>query len=191
MTVNAKRSMLFALFLASACNLCAAAETDRPVGTGLRSPSIVAIRAIYQSIEHDIAVGRFKPEQRYASPDADGCRRYGEQLTIYPDAAGTVRKYVVEPDGQDSSWIVRHYYDLQRRLRFVFMTGGAVNGTRLEHRIYFDESGARIREDHTLTAGPGWTFWSAEDLAEDEKLAEDPWHAYERTCSADRDDRRP
>jgi hypothetical protein len=143
---------------------------------------------IYRSIEHEIAVGQIKPERRYASSDADGCTPSGEQRTLYPDAAGTVRKYVVEPDSQDSALVIRHYYDRQRRLRFVFITGGAVNGSRLEHRIYFDDNGARIREDHTYTAGPGYTFpsiWPAEELAQN------PRRAYERACPADRDSSQP
>jgi len=30
-----------------------------------------------------------------------------------------------------------HYYDSRGRLRFVYITGGAVNGSELRHRIFF------------------------------------------------------
>jgi hypothetical protein len=182
MTVSAGRPLI--LLLAFASMPAAAAETGHPTNAGLRSPAITAIRGIYQSVEHGIAIGRMKLERRYVSSGSDDCEASGEQRTIYLDAAGTVRKYVVEPDSQDSLLVIRQYYDVLRRLRFVFITGGAVNGSRLEHRIYFDESGSRIREDHTYTAGPGYTFpsiWPAEELAED------PQRAYERTCSAKRE----
>jgi len=63
----------------------------------------------------------------------------------------------------------------------VLITGGAVNGSRLEHRIYFDESGARIREDHVYTTGPGYTFPS---IWPGESPQDDPRRSYEReTCS--------
>jgi hypothetical protein len=43
-------------------------------------------------------------------------------------------------------------------LRFVFITGGATNGSELEHRIYFDETGKRIWEKQIYKKGPGYTF---------------------------------
>jgi hypothetical protein len=176
MTVDVKR-LLLAMSLALPCSSPAPAEMGQLAKAGLQSPAIAAIRRVYRSVEHDIATGRMKPEQR----SIDDCSPLGEQRTIYSDTAGTVRKYVVEAGSEDSALIIRIYYDSHRRKRFAFITGGNVNGSLLEHRVYLDESGARIREDHTYTRGPGYTFpsiWPAEDLAAD------PRRAYRRTtCS--------
>ncbi|HKA78907.1 MAG TPA: hypothetical protein VKD43_02700 [Xanthobacteraceae bacterium] len=153
----------------------ASAETERPK-PGLQSPVIAAIRSIYQAVEQDIAAGRTKREQR----SVEDCGQLGEQRTIHTDAAGRVRKYVVEGGSEDSALVVRQYYDVLGRVRFVFITGGAVNGAVLEHRIYFDESGARVREDHRYTKGPGYTFPS---VWPEEELASDPRRSYDQSCS--------
>jgi hypothetical protein len=176
MTFDVGRPAL-ALFLAFVYMSPVAAESDLPAKAGLQSHAIAAIRRIYQSVEHDIAAGKIKPEQR----SIDDCSPLGEQRTIYPDAAGTIRKYVVEAGSEDSALVIRNYYDSNRRKRFMFITGGAVNGSQLEHRIYFDQNGARIREDHVYTAGPGYTFPS---IWPGENSADDPRRSFERTiCS--------
>src|SRR5712672_3387381 len=96
MTADAKW-LMFALALAFACSFPASAEIERPAKAGLQSPEIAAIRRIYQSVEHDVATGRTKPKQR----SIVDCSPLGEQRTIYLDAAGTVRRYVVEAGSED------------------------------------------------------------------------------------------
>jgi hypothetical protein len=168
-----KRSA-FALALALTATFGAAsAEVERPK-PGLQSPAIAAIRGIYQAVERDIAAGRTKREQRSVD-----CGPLGEERTIHTDAAGRVRKYVVEGGSEDSMLVIRQYYDVLGRMRFVFITGGAVNGSLLEHRIYFEEGGARIREEHRYTKGPGYTFPS---VWPDEHLATDPRRSYGQAC---------
>jgi hypothetical protein len=78
-----------------------------------------------------------------------------------------VRYYEKQGGSDDSALKLQHYYDEAGRLRFVLITGGAVNGSELEQRIYFDEQGKRIWEEHKYTKGPGYTFpeiWPAEQL---------------------------
>jgi hypothetical protein len=97
----------------------------------------------------------------YCQPYEDTARM------IAADSKGMVRFYQNEGGSDDSSLKWEHYYDEQGRLRFVFITGGAVNGSQLEHRIYFDETGKRIWEDQTYKKGPGYTFpevWPDEQL---------------------------
>src|ERR1700730_16395622 len=108
--IDAKRFML-AMSLALPCSPAAPAEMEHLAKAGLHSPAIAAIRRIYRSVERDIATGRMKPEQR----SIDDCSPLGEQRTIYSDAAGIVRKYVVETGSEDSALTIRTYYDSHRR----------------------------------------------------------------------------
>jgi hypothetical protein len=97
----------------------------------------------------------------YCEPYEDTAR------TIAADSKGMVRFYRNEGGSEDSALTWEHYYDEGGRLRFVFITGGAVNGSKLEHRIYFDETGKRIWEDQVYKKGPGYTFpevWPDEQL---------------------------
>ena len=74
------------------------------------------------------------------------------------DSKGVVRRYEKQGGSDDSALTWQHYYDKAARLRFVLITGGATNGAQLEHRIYFDESGKRIWEEHKYLKGPEYFF---------------------------------
>jgi hypothetical protein len=68
--------------------------------------------------------------------------------------------------GEDSSWDDNYYYDDAGRLRFVLMTSYAINGTREQHRAYFDESGGLIYHGRQLLKGTGYFGPPVEDLKE-------------------------
>ena len=127
-------------------------------------PKIRAIRAIVQSVKAGLARKSLVLKRRafeYCEPYEDTVR------AIATDKGGRVRFYQNEGGSDDSSLKWEHYYDEAGHLRFVFITGGAVNGSRLEHRIYFDETGKRIWEEQVYTKGPGYTFpqvWPDEQL---------------------------
>jgi hypothetical protein len=118
-------------------------------------PKIKAIRAIVQSVKTGMSGKRLITKKRtfeYCEPGEDTVRM------IATDSSGRARFYQNEGGSEDSSLKLEHYYDDAGRLRFVFITGGAVNGSELEHRIYFDETGKRIWEEHAYKKGPGYTF---------------------------------
>ena len=120
-----------------------------------RHPKILQVRAIVNSIDAAIKKGSFKVSKRefeYCEPYEDTMRK------MAVDSKGVVRRYENEAGSDDSALTWRHYYDQLGRLRFVFITGGAANGAQLEHRIYFDESGKRLWEEHKYVKGPGYTF---------------------------------
>lgn len=127
-------------------------------------PKIKAIRAIVQTVTAGLGRKAYKVQTRefeYCEPYEDGLR------SIARDARGRVRYYEKQGGSEDSALKLQHYYDEAGRVRFVFITGGAANGAELEHRIYFDEQGQRIWEEHKYTKGPGYTFpeiWPAEQL---------------------------
>jgi hypothetical protein len=127
-------------------------------------PKIKAIRAIVQSVKTGMAGKTLTTKKRtfeYCEPGEDTMRM------LATDASGHARFYQTEGGSEDSSLKFEQYYDEAGRLRFVFITAGAVNGSELEHRIYFDETGKRIWEEQTLKKGPGYTWpevWPDEQL---------------------------
>lgn len=69
-------------------------------------------------------------------------------------------------EGEDSSWDDNFYYDDAGRLRFVLMTSYTANGTREQHRAYFDDSGRLIYHGRRLLKGAGYFGPPVEDLKE-------------------------
>jgi hypothetical protein len=129
-----------------------------------KHPQIREVRDIVNLINAGLSQGTLKVSQRkfeYNEPYEDTLRK------IAVDPRGVVRMYEKQAGSEDSSLTWKHYYDDSGRLRFVLIMGGAVNGTQLEHRIYFDEGGKRLWEDHKYVKGPGYTFpevWPGDQL---------------------------
>jgi|GEM_PF-899655 len=127
-------------------------------------PKIKAVRIVVESVNAAKTKGALKNSVRkfeYCEPYEDTLRR------MAVDSKGIVRWYQKQAGSEDSSLTWEHYYDEAGRVRFVFISGGAVNGAKLEHRIYFDEGGTRIWEEHKYVKGPGYTFpevWPDEQL---------------------------
>ncbi|MFN2513081.1 MAG: hypothetical protein ABR568_16870 [Pyrinomonadaceae bacterium] len=118
-------------------------------------PEIKAVRRLVQLVNAGLRKAAFKTSKRefeYCEPYEDTLRR------ISVDSRGVVRRYEKQAGSEDSSLTWQHYYDDSGRLRFVFISGAAVNGANLEHRIYFDESGQRIWEGHKYLKGPEYSF---------------------------------
>jgi hypothetical protein len=142
----------------------AAASQELTKANWQQHPKIKAVREIVRTVDADVAKGIYKVSKRkfdYCEPYADTMR------AMAVDSEGRVGRYEKEAGSEDSSLAWKHYYDTVGHLRFVFITGGAANGSQLEHRIYFDEEGKRIWEDQKYTKGPGYTFptvWPDEEL---------------------------
>ena len=54
---------------------------------------------------------------------------------VFFDGTNTARRYIEENGSDDSALKFSYYYDAKKALRFVFIEGGAVNGSEMEHRI--------------------------------------------------------
>jgi hypothetical protein len=127
-------------------------------------PRVKASRAVYQSVRTGLNTKAFTIRTRrfeYCEPYEDSSR------TIATDALTRVRYYEKQAGSDDSALKWEHYYDEAGRLRFVFITGGAANGSELEHRIYFDEDGKRVWEEQKYVKGAGYTFptiWPEDQL---------------------------
>ncbi len=125
---------------------------------------IGAIRMLYQAVRAGMQNGSLRTTTwvfDYCRPGEDTRR------VLVTDPRGRARMYRYDTGSEDASLALEHYYDEAGRLRFVFIRAGAVNGSVLEHRIYFDERLRRIRELHTYVAGPGYSWpavWPLEQL---------------------------
>ena len=134
-------------------------------------PRIIAIRKMVASVDAGVKRGTFKTSQRRF--DVDNCNGGSESLRrMAVDSKGIVRRYETRGGTEDYLLTFQHYYDEAGRLRFVYIIGGAVNGTRIQHRIYFDEAGKRIWEAHKQLSGPGKTGFS--DFPDDQLSISNP-----------------
>ena len=124
------------------------------------NPRIISIRKIVNSDNAEVRNGTFKTEHRICEEG------WFSRLRIARDSKGTVRWYQHYQEGEDSSWDDNYYYDDAGRLRFVLMTSYAINGTREQHRAYFDESGRLIYHGRRLLKGVGYFGPPVEDLKE-------------------------
>ena len=150
-----------ALFLFAASISCVwfgatAAQDEKITATNWQQhPKIGQVRAIVASVNAGLRKGLFKVSKR----EFEYCESYEDTLRkIAIDSKGVVRRYENQAGSDDSALTWQHYYDAAGRLRFVFISGGAANGAQLEHRIYFDESGKRLWEEHKYVKGPEYTF---------------------------------
>jgi hypothetical protein len=112
-----------------------------------RHPKILAIRNTVQSVDAAVKKGILKTSQRrfeYCDEGFELLRR----MAVNPK--GVVRRYEVHGSFDDIPLTWQHYYDEAGVLRFVFIFGGPVNGKKIENRIYLDETGKRMWEDHRI-----------------------------------------
>lgn len=110
-------------------------------------PKIMAIRNMVQSIDAAVKKGSFRTSQRrfaYCDEGFESLRR------MAVDSKGVVRRYEVQGSFDDIPLTWQHYYDEAGVLRFVFIFGGPVNSKKIENRIYLDETGRRIWENHRI-----------------------------------------
>ena len=130
----------------------------------INHPEIVEVRNLYQSIMALRDSGRLVVKER----KFDYCRPYQDTLRqLFSDEKGNPVIYHYERGSDDSALRVELYYDTSAVRRFCLIKAGAVNGTQLEHRVYFSAAGERIWEIQKLLKGPGYTFpktWPDSDL---------------------------
>lgn len=123
-----------------------------------KHPKIIAIRRIVDADNAGVRNAAFKTEHRVCEID------WFRRLRIARDSRGIVRWYQNYGEGEDSSRDYNYYYDDAARLRFVLMTTYAANGTREQHRAYFDDSGSLIYHGRRLLKGPGYFGPQVDDL---------------------------
>ena len=138
------------------------------------NPKIIAIRKMVNAAQTEITKGTFKTEHRICEEG------WFSRLRVARDANGNIRWYQHYQEGEDSSWDDNYYYDDAGRLRFVLMTSYAINGTREQHRAYFDENGSLLYHGRRLLKGTGYFGPQVEEL---KKLVEmDPKKDFEEAA---------
>lgn len=128
------------------------------------------IRSIYSRIVSGIENGTITAiSKEYASVENKGLY----EKTLYLEGDEIV-KYTEAYGSDDSAYNVEYYYD-EGIIRFIFISGGSVNGTDLEHRVYLDKDGQKFWEIHKET-GVGYPFFN---VWEEERFVTNPKEAYE------------
>lgn len=134
-------------------------------------PKIKEIRKIFQTINDSNLI---KIKSKKCEFDG-GVRSF--TATLYIDSDYRIRKYIFKGGSDDSVINNEYYYSVTGKNRFTFRRLGAINGTRLEQRIYFSEEGQKLYEDYRLLAGPGYPFGS------EDKYIPDPERDFLTFCS--------
>ena len=150
----------FLLLMMGLVSTIATAQTEDKINdkNWQSNPQIVAIRKLVNSTSVKVKSGALKTEHRICE---DG---WFSRLRIARDSDGRVKWYQHYQEGEDSSWDDNYYYDDAGKLRFVVMTSYAANGTREQHRAYYDESGQLLYHGRRLLKGPGYFGPPVEDL---------------------------
>jgi hypothetical protein len=150
------------LLLASGAALSAQSKAGDPINekNWLEHPRIKEIRALFSDTEQAISA------KRLVSLMAD------EYQQAWGLDAEHIRKLSQQRGSEDSAVSLDHYYDPAGTLRFAFVRANAVNGTKIEYRVYFDERGKRLWHNCRKTAGPGYTF---PEICPDDWLVFDPY----------------
>jgi hypothetical protein len=120
-----------------------------------REQEIRAVRAVYQEVTRAAAANRLARRDSTVNCRGDDL---GMEVTLMTDSAGRVRQLTWRGGTEDHAEVNRFYYDGAGRLRFIFATRGAVNGTGQEERDYYAADGRLLRRSTTRTRGPGYPF---------------------------------
>jgi hypothetical protein len=170
------RFLFAAVVTAATMALSAAVSAETGAATAERwqqDPRVVAVRRIYQDVTRDLAAGRLQVRVRRFEP----CEPYSEgRRALALDRNAVARRYERESASDDSFVRETFYYDERGRTAFLLVTANAVNGTRLEYRLYFRPDGTTLYEDRRTVRGPGYTFPEQWPI---DRLVRDPLAAFE------------
>jgi hypothetical protein len=114
---------------------------------------IKKIRTLYNDINTTAKSNRFRKQAKRCVRDDGGGGGISQEL--YTDKSAFPRKYVVYGGSEDSYARAEYYYDTKGIVRFTYRYHGAVNGTTVEERIYFDQKGERLHQ-YRKEEGPGY-----------------------------------
>ena len=155
--VNRIASAITLLFLAFSIAVQGQTDgTDKLTSANWREhPKIEAVREIVRTVNEGWEKREFKTTSRNLEGCGDTFTQF-RRLTV--DSKGIVRRYEMQFTAEDSGGTEQYYFDDAGQLRFVLIEGSAGNGSRLRHRIYFDENGKRLWEEHSVKGGPGH-YW--------------------------------
>lgn len=146
------RALAAAAMLVCSVSGVAVAQSSRATGSATEQ-EIGAVRAVYQEVMQAIAANRLARRESTVQCDEDG---WAFDVTVWRDRDGRVRQLTWEGGSDDHAETRRFYYDSAGRLRFVFATRGAVNGTGEEERVWYAADRRILRRTKRLVQGPGY-----------------------------------
>jgi hypothetical protein len=131
--------------------------------TWKKSRQVKAVNALVLEVERQLRARKLAESARpfqACGPGEDAERR------LYADATGRVVKAVRQAGTAEAALTWEHVFDPGGRLRYVFIHGGAVNGSVVEHRIWLDAEGNRLWEEQRFRRGryPFPEVWPDSDL---------------------------
>lgn len=143
-----------AMLLVTGSGTLASSPAQASPRASLNDPQIKAVRAVFSEVKRGVEAG----DLEWKKVEFVDCGSYEQTRTKYVDGTGVVRLLKRAGGSDDSMMAASVTYDRQGRPRFLFVTGGAVNGTHAELRVYLDRRGREIRRQARLVSGPGYTF---------------------------------
>jgi YD repeat-containing protein len=119
------------------------------------------VRAVYQDVTRAAAAAQLARRDSTVQCSPDDLE---QEVTRWTDPAGRIRQLTWAAGSDDHAQTQRFYYDEAGRLRFIFVSRGAVNGTQQEERVYYASDGRLLRRLLTEVHGPGYPFGEAEPV---------------------------
>jgi hypothetical protein len=152
------RAFLLILLAASAPSKKSGAINDK---NWQSSPKVVAARKVGDQVMAAAKAGELTHDDR----QWQDCTEDDAERHLFRDKSGTVRLFqrAQEDEHATSQW--QYFYDPKGTLRFVFLTGAAKDGTKLDARFFFDESGKKIWENQLTTGGQYQWTWADREAA--------------------------
>jgi hypothetical protein len=139
----------------------AALSQSQPVTN--KDSAVAAVRAVYQEVETAIKEKRLVQHDTSISCETDEHEFEGD-FTIWRDSAGIVRRFDIGTGNDDSAEGLQYYYDSSARLRFIFGQYGAVVGSHLQERVYFDENRQELKRLREYSTKRQYPFGRAEPV---------------------------
>ena len=140
-----------------------------PSSSALADKAIARLDRLQRSVDRALKKGRLKSEacNETDPPTAD--------YALDRDRKGRVRRFTSGYGSEDSVMVDVTYYDLKGRPRLITRTAGAVNGTHLNIRFYYNTKGVQFaRRDKK--EGVGYPFGEV-------ILEKDPTLAFQKACA--------
>lgn len=142
--------------------LAQAALAQSPSGAS-RDSAVAAVRAVYQEVEAAVKEKRLVEHDTTVTCVTDDYDLDGD-FWVWQDSAGVVRRFDMDTGSDDSARQLQYYYDSAGRLRFIFGRYGAVVGSHLEERVYYDEHRRELRRIREFTTKRQYPFEQATPL---------------------------
>ena len=174
--ISSRNAVIFIVILFIIGSSAVFSETDVPINKDnwVTHPKVKEIRVIHNEVEQGIKKNNLKKNEKSLEYQGPG---KPTSKVIYFNKDKDVRKYVQSGGSGDSYLTYNFYYDKNKTLRFVFIQGGAVSGSKFIHRIYFDKSGERFWEISKYLKGPEG-YWP--EKWSKKALVRNPWEEFKK-----------